>query len=202
MAPVFWDRKGVLMVEFIQKGTTITPKVYFETLNKLRRTIQNIRRGMLTSGVVLLHGNARPHTAARTRALLKHFNWQLFDHLPYSPDLTPRDYHMFTYLKNWLESQSFNNNDELMEGVKTWLSSHTADFFDAGEQKLFPDWTSASIPAVTTLRSSLSKYVLFAYNIFPPLFCYQLTGDYFPNSLVSTLTFLLDVIKMIMKNST
>jgi hypothetical protein len=26
------------------------------------------------------------------------------------------------YLKNWLGSQSFNNNRELMEGVKTWLS--------------------------------------------------------------------------------
>jgi hypothetical protein len=25
---VFWDRRGVLMVEFIQQGTTITSKVY------------------------------------------------------------------------------------------------------------------------------------------------------------------------------
>jgi small-conductance mechanosensitive channel len=27
-------------------------------------------------------------------------------------------YHLFTYLKNWLRSQLFNNN-EMMEGVKT-----------------------------------------------------------------------------------
>jgi hypothetical protein len=53
------------------------------------------------------------------------FNWELFDHPPYSPDLAPSDYHLFirTYLKNWLGSQRFNNNQELMEGVKTWLSS-------------------------------------------------------------------------------
>jgi transposase len=52
---------------------------------------------MLTSGVVLLHENARPHTAARTRALLEHFNWELFDHPPYRPELTPSDYHL-TYV--------------------------------------------------------------------------------------------------------
>jgi hypothetical protein len=40
-----------------------------------------------------------------------------------------------------------------MEGVKIWLSSQVADFFDTGIQKLTPD-TSVSIPVVTTLRCS------------------------------------------------
>jgi transposase len=74
---------------------------------------------MLTSGVVLLHDNVLPHTAAHSRALLEHFNWELFDHPPKSPDLAPSDYHLFTYLKNWLGSQCFNNTKELMEGIKT-----------------------------------------------------------------------------------
>jgi histone-lysine N-methyltransferase SETMAR len=60
----------------------------------------------------------------------------LFDHPPYSPDLALSDYHLFTYLKNWLGLQRFNNNEELMEGVKTWLSSQAADFSDTGIQKL------------------------------------------------------------------
>jgi histone-lysine N-methyltransferase SETMAR len=74
---------------------------------------------------VLLHDNARPYTAAGTRALLEHFSWELFDHPPYSRDLAPSDYNLFTltYLKNWLRSQPFNNNEELMEVVKTWLNS-------------------------------------------------------------------------------
>jgi histone-lysine N-methyltransferase SETMAR len=65
------------------------------------------------------------------------FSWELFDYPPYSPDLAPSDYYLFTYLKNRLGSQRFNNN-ELMEGVKTWLSSQAADFFDTGIQKLIP----------------------------------------------------------------
>jgi transposase len=93
---------------------------------------------MLTYGalVVLLYDNALPHTAARTRALLEHFNWGLFDHPPCSPDFSPSDYHLFTYLKIRLGSQRFNNNEELMEGVKTRLSSQAADFTDTDIEKL------------------------------------------------------------------
>jgi hypothetical protein len=40
--------------------------LYCETLKKLRRAIQNKRRGILTSGTVLLHDNVHSHTAART----------------------------------------------------------------------------------------------------------------------------------------
>jgi transposase len=57
---------------------------------------------MLTYGVVPLHVNVRPHTAARTRALLEHFNWELFGQPPYSPDLVKSDYHLLTEIKNWL----------------------------------------------------------------------------------------------------
>jgi histone-lysine N-methyltransferase SETMAR len=94
---------------------------------------------MLTSGVVLFHDTASTHTAVCTQTLLEHFNWELFDHPPYSPHLAASDYHLFTYLKNWLEPQCFNNN-ELMEGVKTYLSSQAAPFFDTGIQKLIPQY--------------------------------------------------------------
>jgi hypothetical protein len=55
---------------------------------------------MLTYGVVLLHDNALPHAAVHKGALLEHFNLELFDHHTYSPDLSPSDYHLFTYLNN------------------------------------------------------------------------------------------------------
>jgi hypothetical protein len=45
-ATVFWNRKAVLMVEFMQQGTTIS-QAYCKTLKKLRRVIQNKGRGMI-----------------------------------------------------------------------------------------------------------------------------------------------------------
>jgi histone-lysine N-methyltransferase SETMAR len=94
---------------------------------------------MLTSSVVLLHANACPHAAACAQPLLEHFNWELFNHPHYSPDLAHNDYYLFTYLKDWLGLQCFNNN-ELMEGVEMWLSLQVADFFDIGIQKLIPQF--------------------------------------------------------------
>lgn len=50
-------------MKFIQPETTINLAVYCETLQHSRRDIQNKRKGMLNSGIVLIYDNARPHTA-------------------------------------------------------------------------------------------------------------------------------------------
>jgi hypothetical protein len=76
---------------------------------------------MLTKGVVLLHDNARPHTAAHTNALIKLFKWEIFDHPPYRLDLAQSDYHLFAKMKGWLATQHFHNNKELMDGVNNWM---------------------------------------------------------------------------------
>jgi hypothetical protein len=129
MAAVFLDRKRVMMVEFMQQGTTILSEVYcMQNNKKLHRAIQKKRCGILTSGVVLLHDNMHPYTAASIRAVLEHFNWELFDHPLHSPDLSSSGCH----LKACLESQHFSSNEELVEGVKMWLRSQTSDFFDTG----------------------------------------------------------------------
>jgi hypothetical protein len=72
--------------------------------------------GMLTKRVIL-QDNARPNTAARTNALIKLFNWEIFDHPSYSPVLAPSGYHLFTKMKFWLGNQHFHTNEELMDGV-------------------------------------------------------------------------------------
>jgi hypothetical protein len=68
---------------------------------------------------------------AHTNALIKLFNWEIFDHPPYSPDLAPSDYHVFTKMKVWLATQLFHTNEELMDEVNNWLNN-----FDEGLQKL------------------------------------------------------------------
>ncbi|KAJ4432082.1 hypothetical protein ANN_20696 [Periplaneta americana] len=46
---VFWDRKGILLIDFLPRGETVNADRYCETLRKLRCIIQNKRRGMLTA---------------------------------------------------------------------------------------------------------------------------------------------------------
>ena len=100
---------------------------------------------MLTKGVVLLHDNARSHTAGRTNAFIKLFNWEIFDHPPYSPDLAPSDYHLFAKMKVWLATQRFRTNEELMDGVNNWLHNLAAPFFDERLQKLVSRYKSPNV---------------------------------------------------------
>jgi len=53
MCTMFWDTKGVLLVDFLPQGSTINAGVSCNTLKKSRRAIQSKQRGMLSQGVVI-----------------------------------------------------------------------------------------------------------------------------------------------------
>jgi histone-lysine N-methyltransferase SETMAR len=65
------------------------------------------------------------------------FGWGQFDHPPYSPDLAPRDFHVFLHLKPFLGGRRFHNT-KVKEAINTWFASQAASFYDAGIQKLVP----------------------------------------------------------------
>jgi hypothetical protein len=71
-----------------------------------------------------------PHTAASTNALIRLFNWEIFDHPPCSPDLAPSDYRHFTKMQVWLATQRFHTKEEIMDGVSNWQHNLAAQFFD------------------------------------------------------------------------
>lgn len=135
MATVFWDRKGVLLVDFMPTGTTINSERYCETLKKLRRAIQNRRRGRLTKGVRLHHDNARPHVSRNTKALIEQFGWEIVEQAAYSPDLAPSDFHLFPKLKQHLGGQRFATDEEVQNAVTTYLNGLAATVLEAGFQK-------------------------------------------------------------------
>ena len=82
MCTEFWDRQGIFLVEVLPQGTTVNSAVYCETLKKRRRVIQNKRRGMLSTTILLLHDNDRPNSAAQTQDLTTSFRWEQMDHPP------------------------------------------------------------------------------------------------------------------------
>jgi len=136
MATVFWDRKGLLLCEFMPTGTTITADRYCQTLKNLRRAIQNKRRGMLTKGIRFHHDNARPHTARVTTALIKDFGWDIILHPPYSPDVAPSDFHLFPDLKKHLGGTHFADGEQLKEEVLSYLHGLAGEFYDQGIKKM------------------------------------------------------------------
>ena len=51
---------------------------------------------------LLLHANAKPHTARIRILKLKELKFEVMPHPAYSPDLTPTDFHFFRNLNNFL----------------------------------------------------------------------------------------------------
>jgi hypothetical protein len=103
------DRNSFLRQERSADGRihTITSHVQWETLKK------NCVWTFKTEGVKCCSFMA-------IRILIQqHLSWELFDH-------PPIDCHLLTCPKNLLRSQRFNYNEQLMEGVKTWLGSQAA----------------------------------------------------------------------------
>ncbi|KAJ4443254.1 hypothetical protein ANN_04922 [Periplaneta americana] len=120
MATVFCKRKGILLVEFLERNATINAERYCNTLTNLKSAIQNKRRGMLSSGMIFLHDNAWLQTVHRTATKLQEFNWEVSDHPPYSPDLAPSDYHGFMHIKTWLGSKRFFYDRGISKLVKRY----------------------------------------------------------------------------------
>jgi hypothetical protein len=95
---VFWDSRGVLSAHFQKHGESVNSASYCEVLLKLRDAIRREYSGQLARGALLHHGNARPHTARATQERIQELRWELLEHPPYSPGLSPSDFNLFGQL--------------------------------------------------------------------------------------------------------
>ena len=100
MASVFWDKDGLLLIDYLPPHTTITDKYYSDLLVQLREAIKKKRRRKLAHGVIFLQDNAPVHTSRVAQATLRDCGFQLVPHPPYSPDLAASDFFLFRKLKN------------------------------------------------------------------------------------------------------
>lgn len=140
LSTVFFDRRGILLIDFLHERRTINAAYYCELLNEVRAAYRRKRRDQPIREVILLHDNARPHTAALTVSKLREMHWTQLDHPPYSPDLSPCDFHLFGPLKEALGGQRFED-DEGVEGfVRNWLLTQPASFYDAAIKNLPSRW--------------------------------------------------------------
>jgi len=73
------------------RGYTVTSAMYADLLKShLCPSIKFKRRGLLSTGVLLQHDNARPHTACSTVATIQDLSFKCLPHPPYcqtSPQL-------------------------------------------------------------------------------------------------------------------
>ena len=95
MATVFWNSKGIILIDYKPAGTSITGEYYVNVIEQLRVAIKEKRRGKLAAGVLLLHDNAPVHKSRVAQAGIRECKFEQLNHPPYSPDLAPSNYYLF-----------------------------------------------------------------------------------------------------------
>ena len=147
---VFWDKRGVILTDYLEKGKTITGIYYADLMRKLRTAILEKRRGMVRRGIFLLHDNAPAHTSHIAQAAIRECQFNQIPHPPYSPDLAPCDFFLFPKLKENLRGKRFDDNDAVRTWVEGWFLEQGENFF---------------LDGIRTLRHRLQK-------------CIDIGGDY------------------------
>lgn len=143
MAIFFWDSKGIIHWKLLQQGQTMTSEVYCELLDELKHSIEVKRRRSLDSanhGIHLLQDNARPHTSRVTTEKFRDLKLPCIPHPPYSPDLSPSDYYLFSSMKSYFSGNKFSNRNDVAASVNQWIDSKDENFFATGINMLPTRW--------------------------------------------------------------
>jgi len=85
-----WDKTGVILENYMSRGNNVTSTMYADLKNHLCPAIKSKLHGRLSTGVLLQHDNAQPHTARSTVARIQDLSFECLPHPPYSPDLAPQ----------------------------------------------------------------------------------------------------------------
>ena len=141
MATVFWDTKGVIMLDFLPKRSTITGVYYANLLDQLRTAIREKRRGKLSKGVLLQQDNARVPTCKVAMDAVQRNGYELIPHPAYLPDLAPSDFFLFPNLKKDIRRLYFQSDEEVVRAVEEWVNGKDPDFFSSGLMALEHRWS-------------------------------------------------------------
>ncbi|UYV61327.1 hypothetical protein LAZ67_1004379 [Cordylochernes scorpioides] len=143
MLCIWWDQTGVVYFELLKPGKMVNTSRYEQQMHSLREALNEKRPEWREkhNNLILQHDNAPAHNATVVKNTIKDLGWELLPHPPYSPDLAPSDYHLFTSLGHALKNQEFSNSDILRKWLVDWFGSKGIEFFRQGIRKFPERWS-------------------------------------------------------------
>ena len=120
----FFDHEGVVHHEYVPPGQTITKDYYIKVLRRLMDAVRRKQQQLWASADWHLHHNKAPaHSSALVQTfLVKHHITQVCQP-PYSPDLTPCDFWLFSKMKLPLKGRRFQTTNEIKENATRQLTA-------------------------------------------------------------------------------
>jgi len=98
MISIFWDSSGIILYDLPGKDDRINSSYYSNLGSQTRKLSRKGRKFDL----YYLHVNAPIHISMLSRATIEGYGLNVILHPPYSPDLAPSDFYLFSHLKKIL----------------------------------------------------------------------------------------------------
>ena len=108
-------------MDVIPCGKTIYVNIYCQQLDQLVLAIQQKRCMIMYGGFqqfYYMHDNARPHNPMKTIQILRDIGCNILPHTPYSPDLAPSDFYLFSLMKSAILVRNYQCIEEIQVKLK------------------------------------------------------------------------------------
>ncbi|KAJ8705419.1 hypothetical protein PYW08_012465 [Mythimna loreyi] len=136
---VFWDLQGVIYIDYLEKGKTITGLYYADLLGRFDAELKKKRPHLAKKKVLFHHDSAPVRTSAAAMAKLVELRYELLPHPPYSPDLAPCDFFLFPNLKKSLAGNRYGSNN-VIAATEAYFAEFDKKYFSDGLKKLEHRW--------------------------------------------------------------
>jgi histone-lysine N-methyltransferase SETMAR len=132
MAWEFWDAEGILFIDYLENGETITGEYYSNLLTRPDKKICEKRPG-LQKKIIIFHQDSAPaHKSFMTMGKLRDLHYELLEHPPYSPHLAPSDFCLFPKLKLFLAGWRFSSNQVVIAVVEGYSADLMKNHYRGG----------------------------------------------------------------------
>lgn len=140
MLIVAYDVDGIILVHSVPAGQNVNADYYRRFLqNHLRPAIRK-KRHQRMDDVIILHDNASSHTARVVQELIDSYGWETLPHPPYSPDLSPCDFHLFPAFKRQMRGVRFESLEAVITTADRCIRQAFLGSPTGGIQKLPERW--------------------------------------------------------------
>ena len=99
-----------------------------------------IKTGLTKKKIIFHQDNAPAHKSVLTMAKINELKYDLLEHPPYSPDLAPSNFRLFSHLKKFMRGKHFSSNDEVIAAVDEYFADLPENHYRDGIYKLEERW--------------------------------------------------------------
>ena len=118
MFTLAYEIDEVILHHAVYPRQTVNAACYCTFLqHHLHPALRRKRRHLVVQNPIILHDNARSHTAAVVVDLLGRWQWEILEHPPHSPDMSPCDYDLSVKVKEPLRGTRYNTTDKLIRAI-------------------------------------------------------------------------------------